>query len=51
MAVESFNRADAGNWLFTPLEESIDQLFFPKLELSISLKDIYSGISFKPNYS
>jgi Uma2 family endonuclease len=44
MAIESFQRADHGQWLMQPLQEAEDELYFPKLDLSIALDAIYDGI-------
>lgn len=45
MAVESFIRSTDDQWLFKALEQPTDQLVFPKLGVSVSLEEIYMGIS------
>jgi Uma2 family endonuclease len=45
MAIESFQRAEQGQWLMQPLQEASEALYFPKLDHSIPLADIYEGIT------
>jgi len=46
MAVESFRRAEEGQWFFQALEAPVDELTIPKLNIRISLNQIYQSIEF-----
>jgi len=44
MAIESFQRAEQGQWLMQPLQQADEELHLPKLGISIPLADIYDGV-------
>lgn len=47
MAVESYLKAkNTKHWLYQAMDQLDDELEFPSLEMSVSLKDIYDNISF-----
>lgn len=45
MAIESFQRAEQGQWLMQPLQQADEVLYLPKLDHRIPIAAIYEGIT------